>query len=118
MNDFERKVKSLDDKVVLHPGGWEIPPWLKWAIILDRLEEEEKIATDAEVCAYLMTASFAAPIGEYTEIQLYVATRTMRRYGMAVPEDIAVEELTEYQMGLLRDLKRQIFSKRERERRK
>ena len=69
-----------------------------------------EIATDAEACAYLMTASLAFPPDhDWAQIYLYVATVCGRREGKEIPGDVAVEELTEYQDGLLLDLKRWIF---------
>ena len=41
----------------------------------------EPTGTDAEACAYLMTASLTQPMDtDWTQIYLYVATRTYKRW--------------------------------------
>ena len=113
------------DPIIVFPGGWgdTLPEWLKNAITLERLEMnmrtlkgEEMTGTDAEACAYLNTASLTAPMdNDWAQIYLYVATKTYRRWGKGeMPADIAVNSISDYQMGELRRLKEWLYSQRTR----
>ena len=104
----------LIDPIIVFPGGWgnSLPEWLKNAITLERmigdmkvLKGEEPTGTDAEACAYLMTASLTQPIDQdWTEIYLYVTTKAFSKHkDCQVPDDIRVESLTDEQA---RDLNR------------
>jgi hypothetical protein len=79
---------------------------------------EELTSTDAEVCAYLMTASLAQPIdSDWTQIYLYVANQVYSRHrtkesGVQFPEDIRVGSLSDYQMTELHRLKDWIYERR------
>lgn len=64
-------VGVFTDPIIVFPGGWgdTLPDWLKQAITLERLEMnmralkgEEMSGTDAEACAYLMTACLTDPL--------------------------------------------------------
>ena len=70
--------------------------------------------TDAEACAYLYTAGLTAPMDhDWSQIYLYVATRTYARHkGGEVPKDIRVETLNEYQIGELKRLKDWLYRQR------
>jgi hypothetical protein len=92
-------VGCLTDPIIVFPGGWgdSIPEWLKNAITLERmmddmksLKGEEATGTDAEACAYLMTASLTQPIdSDWTNIYLYIAGKTYARWNKnEIPEDI------------------------------
>lgn len=116
-------VGALTDPIIVFPGGWgeDIPEWLKTAITLERmmmnmraLKGELPIGTDAEACAYLMTVSLAQPIdSDWTQIYLYIATQTYRRWGKSeMPGDIAVESISGYQMSELNRLKEWLYRKR------
>ncbi len=115
---FKDKVKGLSDPVVFHPGGWgaDTPAWLMQAIIMDRVIEDEPMATDAEVTAYLMSAAFTAPLDhDHADIYLHVAQKTMEKYkGAIVPDDLRRDELSDWQQMLLRDLKHKIYTRRRR----
>ncbi len=121
---WDREVKKQIDRIVFRLtapmvgyGAWadDIPDWLKEQAQMGRLllamhAPEAEIATDAEACAYLMTASLAFPPDhDWTQIYLYVATVCGRREGKEIPEDVAVEELTDWQSERLLDLKRWIY---------
>ncbi|GAI87512.1 unnamed protein product, partial [marine sediment metagenome] len=91
------------------------------AITLERLAEnmkalkgEEMTGTDAEACAYLMSASLTAPMDhDWTNIYLYVAGKVCRQHKQAeVPEDILVESLDADQMRDLARLKAWICKRR------
>jgi len=116
-------VGCLTDPIVVFPGGWgdTMPDWLKTAITLERmigdmktLKGEEPIGTDAEACAYLMTVSLTQPMdSDWTQIYLYVTSQTYKRWEKGeMPADIAVNSISNYQMGELNRLKAWIYRQR------
>jgi hypothetical protein len=116
-------VGVFTDPIVVFPGGWgdTLPDWLKNAVTLERLEMnmkalkgEEMTGTDVEACAYLYTASLTQPMGhDWTQIYLYVAGRVHSRWNKgAMPEDINVESMTDYQTRELNRLKEWLCRKR------
>jgi len=111
------------DPIIVFPGGWgdDLPEWLKTAITLERLvmnmralKGEEMTGTDAEACAYMMTASLSFPFDhDWGQIYLYIATQTYRRWGKnEMPSDIAVDSLRDDQMADLNRLKEWLYRKR------
>ena len=111
------------DPIIVFPGGWgdTLPEWLKNAITLERLgmnmralKGEEMTGTDAEACAYLYTASLTQPMDhDWTQIYLYIATKTYRRWGKnEMPGDIAVDLLRDDQVSDLNRLKAWLYKKR------
>lgn len=112
-------VHALTDPVVLHRSPWAdtLPQWVRGQIITERLcalmSDEPCTATDAEAMAYIYPASLDAPLDrDWSEIYLYVCTRTLERTGKEIPPDVRVDSLDSYRMGLLRDLKRSIYNSR------
>ena len=116
-------VGALTDPVIVFPGGWgdTLPDWLKTAITLERmmgnmkvLKGEESIGTDAEACAYLMTISLTQPMdSDWTQIYLYVAGQAYKRWGKGeMPADIAVDSISDYQVGELNRLKAWLYRQR------
>ena len=116
-------VGVFTDPIIVFPGGWgdTLPEWLKNAITLERLtmnmkalKGEEMTGTDAEACAYLMTVSLTQPMdSDWTQIYLYVATQTYRRWGKnEMPGDIAVDRLDDRQMRDLYRLKEWLYNQR------
>jgi len=116
-------VGVFTDPILVFPGSWgdTLPEWLKNAITLERLEMnmralkgKEMTGTDAEACAYLYTASLTQPMGhDWTQIYLYIATRTYRRWGKnEMPGDITVDSLRDDQMLDLNRLKAWLYRKR------
>ncbi len=116
--------KERGNPIVLANTEWMPPDWLLEEVKVERevislkamlrpeqFESEADYVGDAECLAYMMPATMVAPMDyDHTEIFLYLATKVMRgASGVEVPEDIRVEELSEYRMGLLRDLKSKIF---------
>jgi len=78
------------------------------------LTNSEKVG-DAEVIAYLMTASLAAPLPHnLTEIYCYLITKNMRQKGIdaAVYVDICKAELNSDEKRKLQELKFMIYEKR------
>ena len=116
-------VGALTDPIIVFPGGWgdTLPDWLKTAITLERmmgnmkaLKGEEPTGTDAEACAYLMTVSLTQPIdSDWTQIYLYIAGQTYKRWNKGeIPTDIAVDSISDYQMGELNRLKAWLYRQR------
>jgi hypothetical protein len=116
-------VGCLSDPIIVFPGGWgdTLPDWLKTAITLERmignmkvLKGDEPTGTDAEACAYLVTVSLTQPMDtDWTEIYLYVATRTYQRWEKGeMPGDIAVDSISDYQLGELNRLKSWLYRQR------
>ena len=116
-------VGVFTDPIIVFPGGWghTLPEWLKNAITLERLAMNMRIlkgelptGTDAEVCAYLYTASLTQPMDhDWTRIYLYIATKTYQRWGKnEMPSDIAVDSISDYQTGKLNRLREWLYQKR------
>ena len=78
------------------------------------LKGEEPTGTDAEACAYLYTAGLTAPMDhDWSQIYLYVATMTYRHWNKGeMPADIAVDSISDYQMGELNRLKSWLYHQR------
>ena len=98
-----------------------VPEWLINEVKTERtvsglaglMGKEVPLVGDAEVCVYLMTASLAAPLdSEHTNIFQYVMTKVMDKKGKKMPEDIKKTELSEYEMGLLLELRYKIYTRR------
>jgi hypothetical protein len=118
-------VGVFTDPILVFPGGWgdTLPEWLKGAITTERLlmnmralKGEEMTGTDAEACAYLYTAGLTAPMDhDWVQIYLYVATQTYKQWGKGeMPADIAVDSITNYQVGELNRLKAWLYRQRSR----
>jgi len=116
-------VGVFSDPIIVMPGGWgeDLPEWIRPAITQGRLianiegiRTGEMKACDAEVCAYLFTASLTAPMdSDWTQIYLYIAGKAMAQWKkVEMPKDIKVEELTRNQMDDLNRLKAWIYRKR------
>jgi hypothetical protein len=126
------KKKHLSTPIVVADRGWgqDIPEWLTKEIQTERmilsmlslqkeLADYEKVG-DAEVVAYLMTASLAHPLThEYTQIYLYIAAKVMigckRSTLEALPQasrEVYERGLTEWEKKLLLDLKHDLYRKR------
>ncbi len=120
-------VGALSDPIIVFPGGWgdTLSEWLKSTITLERLavnmkalKGEEMTGTDAEACAYLMTASLTQPMDhDWTKIYLYIAGKVYEKWrtkesGVTMPDDIRVESLNDDQMRDLNRLKAWLYHKR------
>lgn len=76
---------------------------------------EEMMGTDAEVVAYLYTASLEAPMdSDWVEIYLYMASKVMKRHTkQEMPADMrVVEKLTKNQEDELLRFKRWLYATR------
>jgi len=111
------------DPILVFPGGWgdTLPDWLKNAITLERLamnmgtlKGEEMTGTDAEACAYLMTASLTEPMDhDWTQIYLYIAGKVCKQNNKSeMPDDIRVESLNDDQIRDLNRLKAWLYQRR------
>ena len=116
-------VGCLTDPIIVFPGGWgsTLPDWLKTAITLERmmgnmkeLKGEEPTGTDAEACAYLMTVSLTQPMdSDWTRIYLYIAGQSYKRWNQGeMPTGIAVDSISDYQIGELNRLKWWLYHQR------
>ena len=116
-------VGCLTDPIIVFPGGWgdTLPAWLKTAITLERmmgdmkaLKGKEPTGTDAEACAYLMTLSLTQPMdSDWTQIYLYIAGQSYKRWNKGeMPADIAVDSISDYQIGELNRLKSWLYHQR------
>ncbi len=120
-------VGALTDPIIVFPGGWgdTLPEWLKTSITLERLimnvealKTGRMTGTDAEACAYLMTASLTQPMDhDWQQIYLYIATKTYEKQrtkdsGITMPDDIRVDKLDDGQMRDLKRLKDWIYQTR------
>ncbi len=131
MQDIDRLVDelmlALNPTILVHPMhyGQHLPEWLVNEIRTQRLIELMKRevhgevveeVSDAEVVAYLYTASLAAPLRtEFARIYLCLAKKLLgdRARGVEAPET-----LTDYELELLKRLRRELYNartKRERE---
>lgn len=116
--------KKGNTLLVIANAEWAktLPEWLLKEIEAERviagfcdlLGKEHEPVGDAEVVAYLMTASLTAPLPyEYTNIYLYCAGRVLERCRRGpVPTDIRVTRLTEAEAYALKRLRGDIFDKR------
>lgn len=119
---FEGLITALSPTIIAHPMhvNEELPEWLVSEIRLQRIiellrrqnGEEVNEISDAEVVAYLYTASLAAPLRtEFARIYLFLAKKLLgeRAKGIEAPE-----QLTDYELDLLKRLKRDLYAARER----
>ncbi len=115
-----------NNKLVVGDASWVdmIPDWLLEEIKTERIvyglagianPDAPKVG-DAEVAAYLMTASMRAPIPhEYAEIYIFLTARLMKKRGTEL-FDFMTEKLekglTQYEEQTLQNLRNDIYHKR------
>ena len=114
------------NRLVVGDMSWAdmIPDWLLEEIKHERIiyglagianPEAPKVG-DAEVAAYLMTASMRAPMpGEYVEVYIYLTARLMKRQGKELPNFMAEKlerGLTQYEEYTLENIKGDIYRAR------
>lgn len=76
------------------------------------LSPEESVGF-AEVVAYIQPETLRQPLAsDVAQIYLYCNTQLMKQHNIAVPEDIAVDELRDYELQKLNELKRWLYKKR------
>ena len=112
--------------IIVAPGGWEetLPDWLFKEINAERIttalidvikpDNGQEQVGECEIMAYLMTVCSLKPLpGNWTKIYQYLTTQIMRRIRkVEVPDDIKVEELDDYEMRQLEELKSWLFKQR------
>lgn len=114
------------NRLVVGDATWAdmIPDWLLEEIKAERLiyglagianPDAPKVG-DAEIAAYLMTASMRAPMpSEYVEVYVYLTARLMKKQGKELPDFMAEKlekGLSQYEEHNLNDLKSDIYRKR------
>ena len=110
-------VSALTDPIIVFDVSWDTLDWLFGEIKLERLAQlmkgEGGIATDAEALAYVSNASLCVPLSsDWAEIYMYLFTRVMTRVNKEVPEELRTEMLSDYKMGLIKELKEWIYQRR------
>lgn len=77
--------------IIFHGAGWSdtLPAWMRAELPRARvahyaLTQDENVASDLDVAAYLMSASLEMPLNaEYAHIYLWVCANAIRAYGAA-----------------------------------
>ena len=76
------------------------------------LSPEESVGY-AEVVTYLNPATSKSVLSSrVTKIYLYCVTQVMKRHNIDIPEEIAVKELTDFEMKELNNLKKWLYQSR------
>jgi len=121
-------INKKNTPLIVADTAWaeSLPEWLKNEISSERmllglldqvskktLTPEEQIG-DAEVVAYLMTASYVAPMDrDFANIYLFTTGRLMKKVkNIDMPQDIKVDKLTSDEERKLKDLKLFIWNSR------
>ena len=118
--------KEMKMPIIVAHGGWEetLPDWLFKEINAERIttalidvikpDNEQEQVGECEVMAYLMTLCSLKPLpSDWTKIYQYLATQIMRRIRkIEVPDNIKIEELTDYEIRQLKELKSWLFKQR------
>lgn len=122
-------MKPKQNRLVVGDASWAdmIPKWLLDEIGNERmlmglvgimksdLAPSDRVG-DAEMCAYLMTASMRAPMPyQYTEIYVWLTARVMERTGKELPDFLEAKlkrGLTQDEERELRELRSQIYRSR------
>ena len=114
--------EKKENRLVVGAMEWAdmIPEWLKEEVEAERMiyglgsliGRGPKVG-DAEVCAYLMTASLRQPLSsEHVNIYMYLVTRLFKKRGKEVPLSIRKDELTEWEEHELEELRDMIYRSR------
>ncbi len=115
-------VGALCDPIIVYPSGWQdtLPEWIKPQITLERLLMHAKVMReggvpvgDTEALAYIYPRTMEAPMPEqWYRIYMYVFNQAMKFKKTEVPSDLKSENLSDYDMNQLNDLKQWIYKKR------
>lgn len=115
-------VGVFSDPIIVYPSGWQdtLPDWIKPQITMERLIMNIKVIKeggvpvgDTEAMAYIYPRTMEAPMSEqWFRIYMYVFNQAMKFKKTEVPEDIRREELSQYDMEELEQLKRFIYDRR------
>ncbi|MCK9436799.1 MAG: hypothetical protein M0Q12_06300 [Synergistaceae bacterium] len=121
-------INKKNTPLIVADTAWadSLPEWLKNEISAERmilgllsqstkttLTPEEQIG-DAEIVAYLMTASLKMPLDrDFANIYLFVTGRLMKKVkNIDMPQDIKIDKLSNDEERKLKDLKRFIWNSR------
>ncbi len=118
--------KTKENRLVVGSKAWAdvIPEWLLEEIqferitlgLLNLIKPDSQKVGDAEVIAYLMTASLNAPLPfELTEIYTYLAAKIMKRKKKKIDkfmQDKLERGLSEYERTELERLRNTIYKQR------
>ncbi len=115
-------VGALCDPIIVYPSGWQdtLPDWIKPQITMERLIMNIKVIKeggvpvgDTEALAYIYPRTMEAPMNEqWFRIYMYVFNQAMKFKKTEVPEDLKSDELSQYDMQELEQLKRFIYDRR------
>jgi len=121
VDPIEEIVGALTDPMIAYPSPWidTIPEQMKKDLPIHRLmhlmlctkgKADWEEACDLETLIYLYPAALEFPLdGDWAQIYFYLGTKYM---GDKVPPELRVENLSDYEERLLRDLKRWIYQKK------
>ncbi len=112
----------LTSPIIVFKSAWQdtIPKDILKNIKLSRIlcsMKQEEMASLTETLAYIMPRTYEAPmptewVNIYTWLGLQYAGQFKNKEQLSAMTDIAPNELSEYEMGLLNDLRRWIYDKR------
>lgn len=112
----------LTSPIIVFKSAWQdtIPKDILKNIKLSRLlcsMQQEEMASLTETLAYIMPRTYEAPmprewVNIYTWLGLQYAIQFKKNDQLNAMTDIAPNELSEYEMGLLNNLRRWIYDKR------
>lgn len=122
-NDFVFNfMDCLTSPIIVFKSAWQdtIPKDILKNIKLSRLlcsMQQEEMASLTETLAYIMPRTYEAPmptewVNIYTWLGLQYATQFKNSDQLNAMTEIAPSELSEYEMGLLNNLRRWIYDKR------
>jgi hypothetical protein len=122
-NDFVFNfMDCLTSPIIVFKSAWQntIPKDILKNITLSRLlcsMQQEEMASLTETLAYMMPRTYEAPMSAewvniYTWLGLQYAMQFKKSDQLNAMTEIAPNELSEYEMGLLNNLRRWIYDKR------
>ena len=122
-NDFVFNfMDCLTSPIIVFKSAWQdtISKYILKNIKLSRLlcsMQQEEMASLTEALAYMMPRTYEAPmptewVNIYTWLGLQYAGRFKNTDQLGAMKEIAPTELSEYEMGLLNNLRRWIYDKR------
>ena len=122
-NDFVFNfMDCLTSPIIVFKSAWQdtIPKGILKNIKLSRLlcsMQQEEMASLTETLAYMMPRTYEAPmptewVNIYTWLGLQYATQFKNSDQLNAMTEIAPSELSEYEIGLLNNLRRWIYDKR------
>lgn len=119
---IEEMAGALTDPIIVYPApGWmdALPEPLLKRLSIERLlylnlciagKAKIEESLDIEAVLYMYPRTMVAPMpSEWNRIYLYLGTKVI---GEACPDDIKEKELSNWEMGLLRDFKRWLHSRK------